>query len=127
MHKQEPAYTDPLLLQKAIHQLLEQIAIRDQKVSWLRSEQSAALDSFRAKEQALLRRISEKDAVLHYTQSQLTARESQLDEILNSRSWKLALFIQRLRAFFVFPKGRPAQTLGGGLDNTSSSKETGKD
>ena len=110
MYNQEPdqqqKYTDPLLLQKAIRQLLEQIAIRDQKISWIHSEKMAALRSFQEKEQALLQKLAEQDAVLNYTQTQLTARESQLHEILNSRTWKIALFIQRIRVFFVPPKGR---------------------
>jgi hypothetical protein len=131
MHKQEPdkdhEHPDPLFIQKTIHQLLEQISIRDQKVLWLNSEKRAALRSFQEREQGLLRTISEKDAVLQYTQNQLTARESQLNEILNSRSWKIALFVQRLRVFIAPPKGRPAQPLQGGLGNTSSSKKPGKD
>jgi hypothetical protein len=102
--QKDPA--DPHSLEKALHQLLEQIAKRDQKISWLNSEKMAALRSFQEKEQALLHTIADKDAILQYTQIQLTARESQLDEILTSRTWKLALFIQRIRVFFVPPKRR---------------------
>ena len=125
MHKQESDkqqdFTDPLLLQKAIHQLLEQIAVRDQKVLWLNSEQKAALRSFQEKEQSLLQKLAEKDAVLQYTQVQLTDRISQIDEILTSRTWKMALFIQRIRVFLVPPQSRRARIIQGGLNVIVSS------
>ena len=120
MPKQEPdrpqEYTDPLILQKAIHQLLEQINIRDQKVLWLNSEKRAAQRSFQEEKQALLQKLAEKDAVLQYTQTQLTDRESQLHEILTSRTWKIALFLQRVRVFFIPREGRLAQALKRGAD-----------
>ncbi len=108
--------TDPQLLQEALRQLLEQIARRDQKISWINAEKTAAARSFAEKEQALLNKISEKEAILLYTQTQLTDREAQLNEILTSRTWKAALFIQRIRLFLVPPKSRRAQILQRGLN-----------
>ncbi len=108
--------TDPKLLQEALHQLLEQIVRRDQKISWINAEKTVAARSFSEKEQELLNKISEKEAILFYTQAQLTEREAQLNEILTSRTWKAALFIQRIRAFLVPPESRRARILQRGLD-----------
>lgn len=119
MSKQTPAkqqdYTDPPLLQEALHQLLEQISKRDQKISWINAEKAAAARSFSEKEQALLQKIAEKEAILHYAQTQLRDREAQLNEILTSRTWKIALFIQRIRLFLVPPESRRARILRRGL------------
>jgi hypothetical protein len=127
MHEQTPKkqqeYSDLHSLQKALYQLLEQIAKRDQKILWINSEKMAALRSYQEKEQALLQKLAEKDAVLQYTQTQLTDREAQLHEILSSRTWKMALFLQRVRVFFVPPQGRLAQTLQRGIDML---KKTGR-
>jgi hypothetical protein len=124
MHNQEPneqqGYTDLLLSHKSIYQLLEQIAIRDQKISWIDSEKRAALRSFQEKEKTLLQTLAEQDAVLQYTQTQLRDREAQLHEILSSRTWKMALFFQRIRTFLVPPQSRRAQILQGGLNRIVS-------
>lgn len=108
--------TDPQLLQEALHRLLEQIVRRDQKISWINAEKTAAARSFSEKEQALLNKISEKDAILFYTQSQLTEREAQLNEILTSRTWKIALFLQRIHGFLIPPQSRRARILRRGLN-----------
>lgn len=104
-------YADPELLQKAVHQLLEQISKRDQKIAWINAEKTAALRAFVEKEQALLDKIAERDAVLFYTQAQLTERESQINKIVTSRSWKIALLIQRIHIFLIPPQSRRAQVL----------------
>ena len=115
MREQKPDkqldHTDPELLQKAIHQLLEQISKRDQKIAWIDAQKNAAARAFVEKEQALLQQIAEKDAVLFYTQTQVTDRESQLDKIVTSRSWKIALLIQRIHIFIAPPQSRRAQVL----------------
>ena len=120
MSKQTPAqqqdYSDPPLLQEALHQLLEQISRRDQKISWINAEKTAAARSFWEKEQDLLQKIAEKDAILNYTQTQLRDREAQLNEILTSRSWKIALLIQRIRVFLVPPQSWRARILRRGLE-----------
>lgn len=120
MSKQTPAkqqdYTDPPLLQEALHQLLEQISRRDQKISWINAEKAAAARSFSEKEQDLLQKIAEKDAILNYTQTQLRDREAQLNEILTSRTWKVALFIQRIRVLLVPPQSWRARILRRGLE-----------
>lgn len=82
---------DPELMQKALRQLLEQISKRDQK-------------------------IAERDALLLYTQAQLKEKESQLQEIVTSRAWKIVLFIRRIRTFLVSPGSRRIQMLRRGLD-----------
>jgi len=82
---------DPELLQKALHQLLEQISKRDQK-------------------------IAEREALLLYTQRQLKEKESELHEILTSRAWKILLFFRRLRIFLISPGSRRTQMLRRGLD-----------
>jgi hypothetical protein len=99
-------HTDPQVLQEALRQLLEQIMKRDQKISWINAEKTATARSFSEKEQTLLNQIAEKDAILQYTQIQLHDREAQLNEILNSRTWKIALFLQRIRTLLVPPKKR---------------------
>lgn len=96
-------------LQAALSQLLEQISKRDQKISWLNAEKTAAARAFLEKEQALLNQISEKDALLRYTQTQVTDRDAQLNEIFTSRTWKIALWLQRLRTFLLPAKKRRAQ------------------
>ena len=99
------------LLQKALHHLLEQISKRDQKIAWINAEKNAAGRAFVEEEQALLQQIAEKEAVLVYTQAQVTERESQLDKIVTSRSWKIALLIQRIHIFLAPPQSRRAQVL----------------
>jgi len=85
-------YMNPNLLQEALQQLLEQISKRDQKISWIVAENRAER--------------AEKDALLLSTQTKLMEKELQLHEIVTSRTWKLALFIQRIRVFLVPPKSR---------------------
>ena len=115
MHKQkldkQQDYTDPDLLQKALHQLLEQISIRDQKITRLDAESTAAVRTFAEKEQSMLTMIAERDAILLYTQTQLKDREAQVDEIFASNTWKIALLLQRIRNFLVPPKSRRAKFL----------------
>ena len=95
MHIQKPDKqqndADPELLQKALHQLLEQISKRDQK-------------------------IAERDALLFHTQRQLKEKESELDEILTSRAWKILLFFRRLRILLISPGSRRTEMLRRGLD-----------
>ena len=120
-------YTDPPFVQEALHQLLEQVSRRDQKISWINAEKTAAERSFLEKEQILLNKLSEKEAILQYTQTQLRDREAQLNEILSSRTWKIALFIQRIRVFLVPPDSRRARILQRGLELLSSPfKKTGR-
>ena len=107
---------DPNLLQQALHQLLEQISKRDQKIARLNVESAAALRASAEKERAMLNTIAERDAILLYTKTQLKDRESQLDEILTSRNWKTALFLQQARVFLIPPNSRRAQVLRLGLD-----------
>jgi hypothetical protein len=94
MHIQKPGKqnndADSGLLQKALHQLLEQISKRDQK-------------------------IAERDALLLYTQRQLKEKESELHEIVNSRAWKILLIIRRLRSFLVSPGPLRTRMLRQGL------------
>src|SRR5215207_4323827 len=94
-------YTDPTLLRKALHQLLAQISKRDQKILWINSEKTAVLRMLVEKDQVL----AEKDAILRYTQGQL-------NEILNSKAWKIAAWIQRMRLILVPSESRRAQILG---------------
>ena len=104
---QDDAHPD--VLQRALNQLLEQISKRDQKISWINAEKAAAARSFLEREQALLNQISEKDALLQYTRTQVTDRDAQLNEIFTSRTWKIALLLQRIRLFLIPPKKRPTQ------------------
>lgn len=100
MHQQKPKkpqeYTDPDLLQKALHQLLEQISKRDQK-------------------------IAERDTLLLYTQAQLKEKEAQLHEITNSRLWKVVVFIRRIRVFIFSPGNRRVSMLRRGWEVILSS------
>lgn len=100
--------TDPASVQKAIHQLLEQISKRDQKILWGHSEKAAVLRALSEKEKAL----AEKDAVLRYTQGQLS-------DILNSKAWKVAAWMQRMRLILVPPESRRARILGKALNIVS--------
>ncbi|MGZ9233960.1 MAG: hypothetical protein ACXW4E_00410 [Anaerolineales bacterium] len=94
MHKQTPAGpqhdTDPDALQRALHLLLEQISKRDQKISWITAQKEVEV----AEKDAL-------DALLRSTQALLREREAQLHEILTSRTWKMAVVIQRVRNLLV--------------------------
>ena len=107
--------TSPQLAQVAVPALLEQLVRRDQKISWINAEKAAAAQSFSEKEQALLNKLSEKEAILLYTQTQLTDREAQINEILTSRTWKTALLLQRIFGFLVPPQSRRARILRRGL------------
>ena len=91
MHKQKPSDpqhdTDPDALQRALYLLLEQISKRDQKISWIMAQKETE--------------VAERDALLRSRQALLTEREVQLHEILTSRTWKIASFLQRIRTFFI--------------------------
>ena len=115
-------YKDPNSLQKALLQLLEQVSRRDQKIAWINAENTAALRAFEEKEQAMLQvfaekersmltEIAEKDAILFYKQAQLKERESQINEIITSKTWKVALLFQRVRVFLVPLNSRRARAL----------------
>jgi hypothetical protein len=97
---------NPDLSQITLYQLLEQISNRDQKISWIHAERAATV---RALKQTLLE-----------TQRRLTEREAQLHEILTSRTWKMALFLQRIRNFLVPLESRRARILQAGLDMITS-------
>ena len=107
MYKQEPADpqldTDPDALQRALYLLMEQISMRDQKISWITAQREAE--------------IAERDALLRSTQRSMQAlldeREAELHKILTSRAWKFASSLQRIRTFFVpFHSRREAILLG---------------
>ena len=98
--------TDLDLLQKALHQLLEQVSKRDQKIAWINAENTAALRMLVEREQAMLAEKAETEFMLRHTQAQLAEREAQFNEIVNSRTWKAALLLQRIRVFLVPPKSR---------------------
>jgi ATP-dependent helicase/DNAse subunit B len=111
--------TDPATVQNAIHQLLEQISKRDQKILWGNSEKTAVLQVLAEKEKAMAenlaekeRALAEKDAVLRYTQGQL-------NDILNSKAWKVAAWMQRMRLILVPPESRRARILGKALNMVS--------
>ena len=107
MHRQKPDKqqdTDPDLLQKALHQLLEQISKRDQKIA----ERDALLRYTRAQ-------LMEREAQLTEREAELMERKAQLHEILTSRTWKIALLMQRIRTFLVPINSRRAQILERGL------------
>jgi hypothetical protein len=108
---QEQHYTNPEPLQKALHQLLEQTLKRDQKISWLNAERAAKVRSLEQTIQTLSETIAEKDALLVYRQAQITDRDSQLQEILTSRTWKMALLMQQIRGVLLPPQSRRAQIL----------------
>jgi GT2 family glycosyltransferase len=93
-------YTDPGLLQKALHQLLEQIARRDQKILWLNAKSIM---------------LAEKDVALRDTQVQLVEKESQLNRIVNSDTWKAVLLFRRIRDLLAPPNSRRASVLRQGL------------
>ena len=113
MRKQMPAkqqdYVNPELLQKTISQLLEQIAKRDQKISWINAEKTAIV-------RKLMAEIAEGEAALHHTQDLLRDKESQLHETITSRTWKIALLIQRIRIFLVPLGSRRARLLKRGFN-----------
>lgn len=81
-------------LQKALEQVLIQISKRDQKITWINAQRAAEAAQAAVEKEAL-------EAVLRFTQEQVRTREAQLEEILNSRTWKIAVSLQRLRTFFV--------------------------
>jgi hypothetical protein len=107
----EQDYTDPDLLQKALQQLLEQISKRDQKIARIKAESAAALRASAEREASMLNKIAEQDAILLYTQTQLKDRKLQLDEILASRTWKTALFLQKVHSFLIPTNSHRARIL----------------
>lgn len=102
-------HTDPDLANKTMYRLLEQISKRDQKIAWMNAEKTATLREFMAER-------AEGQAILLDTQAKLQEKEAQLRDIVNSRTWKIALKIQRVRTFFVPPESRRAQILEKGLN-----------
>jgi hypothetical protein len=103
-----PNDTDPERLQKVLQQLLEQIAIRDQKIAWIKAEKTA-----------VLRVLEEKDQVLAETESMLRFTEGRLNQVLDSRAWKIADSIQRIRLLLAPPESRRAQILSRALNAIS--------
>lgn len=81
-------------LQKTLEQVLIQVSKRDQKITWINAQRAAEAAQATVEKEAL-------EAVLRSTQDQVRTREAQLEEILNSRTWKIAVFLQRLRTFLV--------------------------
>jgi hypothetical protein len=107
MHKQKPDKqqdADPDLLQNALLQLLEQISKRDQKIG----EGETLLRYTRAQ-------LMEREAQLTEREVELRERKAQLHEILASRTWKIALLMQRIRTFLFPINSRRAQRLERGL------------
>ena len=98
MNKQTPTDpqhdTDPDSLRKTLYLLLEQISIRDQKISWISAQKVA-------EGRALKLEAAERESVLHSTEDKLRNRELQLHEIISSRTWKIALFLQRVRTLLI--------------------------
>jgi hypothetical protein len=126
MLKQEPDTppddTNSDLLQRALNQLLEQISNRDQKILWMKAERTAAVRSLEQAMQQMAEKmaetIAEKDVLLLHTQAQLTNTELQLHQILESSTWRMALFFQRIRNFLVPPQSRREQILRDGLSKS---------
>jgi uncharacterized protein (DUF3084 family) len=108
MHKQKPDKQQddvtPDLLQKALHELLEQISKRDQKIA----ERDALLRFTRAQ-------LKEREAQFKEQEAEIMERKAQIHEIRASRTWKIALLMQRIRTFFVPINSRRAQILERGL------------
>lgn len=109
MPDKEQDYVNPELLQKTISQLLEQIAKRDQKISWINAEKTATV-------RKLIAEIAEGEAALRHTQDLLRDKELQLHETVTSRTWKIALLIQRIRTFLVPLGSRRARLLERGFN-----------
>jgi hypothetical protein len=116
----EQDYTNPELLRNAVNQLLNQISNRDQKISRLKAERAATVRSLGQTIQTLSETIAEKDALLRYRQTQITDRDSQIQEILTSRTWKMALLLQRIRVFLLPPQSRRARIVQDGLKTIAS-------
>ena len=100
-------------VQIAVDQLLEQISKRDQRISWIRAERATTIRSLKL---TLKLRLLETERHLSERERQLSERETQLHEILTSRTWRMALFLQRIRNFLVPLGSRRAQILQGGLN-----------
>ena len=103
MHKNsdEPQVdNDPVVFQKALYQLLEQISKRDQKVLSITAEKTAVLNELKEKEKV----IAETEADLRFT-------ESQLRQVLDSRAWKIASTIQQFRILLAPPESRRARLI----------------
>jgi hypothetical protein len=86
---------------KALDQVLKQIAKRDQKITWVNAQRAAEAVQAAAEKEALEAVLRSTQDQLRFTQEQLRTREAQLEEILNSRTWKIAVFLQRLRTFLI--------------------------
>src|SRR6266498_4287760 len=106
--------TNAEMLQKALYQLLEQISKRDQKILSITADKTALSQELMEKEKI----IAEENASLLFT-------EHLLDQVLDSRAWKIASKIQDIRTFLVPPESRRAQFLEKALNLVSpSSKKT---
>jgi hypothetical protein len=95
---EQQIYSDPEQLQKALYQLLEQIARRDQKILSITAEKTAVLQELMEKEKI----IAEREASLIFWQSQFR-------QVVDSRAWKIASSIQNTRTFLAPPDSRRAQ------------------
>jgi len=113
MHKLTPDdqadFQDPESMQNALHQLLEQISKRDQKIAWINAENTAVVRMLAEKERIIL---AEKQAV----EIRLAEREALLNEIVTSRAWKIALLVRKVRVFLVPLHSRRARVLRQGLN-----------
>jgi len=95
---EQPIDSDPEQLQKALYQLLEQIAKRDQRILSISAEKTAVMQELMEKEKI----IAERDASLLFWQSQFR-------QVVDSRAWKIASSIQNTRTFLAPPESRRAQ------------------
>ena len=92
----------------ALYQLLDQISRRDQKIHWINGENKAA---YRAVEE-MKQTLAEREALLQFT-------EGQLNQVLESRAWKIAASIQQIRLFLAPPQSRRARILERALNSIS--------
>jgi len=97
---EQPIDSDPEQLQKALYQLLEQIAKRDQRILSISAEKTAVMQELMEKEKI----IAERDASLLFWQSQFR-------QVVDSRAWKIASSIQNTRTFLAPPESRRAQVI----------------
>jgi hypothetical protein len=87
-------------MHKTVEQLLEQIEIRDQKAAWIEAEKTV-----------VLRVLEEKVQTLAERESRIRELEDHLSEVLESRTWKMAALLQRIRLFLVPLESRRARWL----------------
>jgi GT2 family glycosyltransferase/glycosyltransferase involved in cell wall biosynthesis len=94
------------------HALNAQAAEKEQSVQALKAQVVEKEQSV----QALKAQVVEKEQSVQALKAQVKNKESLLNEIVNSKAWKVVLFFRRIRVLLIPPNSRRARVLRQGLN-----------